>query len=37
MTPEQTKAFNAPLIGRAGDSATPWLEPPWAIALSFNR
>jgi hypothetical protein len=37
MTPEQSKAFAAPLIGRDGDRPTLWLEPPWAIALSFNR
>lgn len=37
MTPEQTRAFAAPLIGRTGDAAPPWLEPPWAIALTFNR
>jgi hypothetical protein len=37
MTPQQTKAYNAPLIGREGDSVAPRIEPPWAIALSFNR
>jgi hypothetical protein len=37
MTPQQTRAYDAPLIGRHGDAVRAWPEPPWSVALSFNR
>jgi hypothetical protein len=37
MTSHQQQAFEAPLVGRRGDSLTTWTTPPWNFALSFNR
>jgi len=33
----QQWAFNAPIIGREGETLTSWTTPPWSFALSFNR
>jgi hypothetical protein len=37
MTRDQQAAFDAPLIGRYGESLRVWVLPPWSYALSFNR
>jgi hypothetical protein len=37
MTNEQQRAFQHPLIGKTGESIVAWQEPPWSLALTFNR
>lgn len=37
MTPHQAAAFNAPLVGRAGEQVQTWSDGPWQFGLSFNR
>jgi hypothetical protein len=37
MNDRQREALAMPMVGRDSDTMQRWTEPPWALALSFNR